>query len=630
MTPENATRTFPFTVRPGHLETLESYTRRTFEANGEPESLQRELMKHASSTSWQSVLSAKVGRNLDWLCAPSTVGLHEECAPCAASLSERWACLLCTHGERVQQHPHLDDFLCEQHHRWVGPGTDADAQCRVSTAQVAAHRKMRTLRRRGRLDLPLLLETLDALTRDLQRDAHDVFHAAVRVVAWATRRDTLRRLFDPAQPYAANFAWTSETLAAIAGQATPETARALWLRMWPAHIALQTAFRGYATYDTAHVHDFTLPEGIARWYPHPATLQSARDYLACAGLDQASAVARRSDEPTVANPVSRRTHCTKGHSYLEVLTSNTAGQTPCPRCTRAHVEVGVNDLASVAPSLACELHPTLNGELRADCIAGGSSKKVWWLCPHFHPYEATPANRTLNDSGCSVCLGRVIIVGVNDLWTTHPPLAAELHPSSRSSKRAHQLTSTDTIVRDWLCADGHEFRASVAQRVAGKKPCPDCERKRTRASRRNLAVTHPEISSTWRPELNEGREPHDYTKGSSLEVVWWCEEGSHPFTMRIEPRTRGCGCPYCASRLILPGFNDFATRHPQLAADWHRYLNRKNADEVMPGSNDEHHWRCKNGHVLRRSIPHRVASGGCVECPWHERVGNRRRAANAA
>ena len=64
---------------------------------------------------------------------------------------------------------------------------------------------------------------------------------------------------------------------------------------------------------------------------------------------------------------------------------------------------GFNDLATVNPSLAREWHPTLNGKLTAKQVTAGSSKKkVWWLCPRGHEYQATVANRS-NGTGCPIC-----------------------------------------------------------------------------------------------------------------------------------------------------------------------------------------------------------------------------------
>lgn len=637
MTPAALHRRFPFSVRPRHRETLDSFTRRTMAANGERETLPRALLKmaraHDPEVTWDSVLSTKVGRSLDLLDAPaghSLTGL-DDCVSCRSRVAERWACLLCSHGEHIQQRPHLEDLVCERHQRWVGPGSTPATQAPAAARDVAAHRRFQRLRRTRRLDLHLFFEVLTELESDLDQPRAEVFRHAVAIVEWVQRTDTTRRLFDPAASYAGTFAWLSEAMANIAAHPTPSAARAVWLHLWPAHLALKTAFRGYTGYRAGDAHDFTLPDDITTWYPRPTVEQSTRDYLVCTGDDNLSALARLagegSDGPTVSAPRTRTIHCTRGHLFIEVRTSDSdEDETPCPQCTGAHAIAGVNDLATVSPAIAAQLHPVLNGELTASDITARSHTVVWWECSEKkHPFRAMPFNRTVNDAGCAVCLNRVTLKGVNDLATTHPRIARELHPKTGYAKTATQLNAADPKTRDWLCPQEHPYRASVKARVRGKT-CPECKKRRTRTSGRSIVDTHPHLVSSWRPELNEGREPADYTKGSALEVVWFCEKSGHEhtFPMRLEARTRGCGCPYCAGRLILAGFNDFATTDPALVDDWHPWRNREYPNEVMRGSTDKHHWRCKDGHETEQSIPNRRLSGGCVECPWHERPGNKK------
>ena len=317
---------------------------------------------------WANVLATKTGRGLSRLSHPTTLGVHDECAPCTTQLTDRWACRLCTRGEEVQQHPHLESFLCERHARWTGPDTTVDTQHAVGVEQVVAHRRFRRLRRRGKLDMPLLLDVLKALTEDLDAVPSAVFHHAVTITAWTTRRDTLRRLLDPAESYAGTFDWLRLSLYALTQTETPQSARAIWLRLWPTHIALHSSFRGYAGYHAGHAHDLTLPPGMQGWYPRPTTLQTARDYFACTGDDQLSAFAKSG---------TRMATCRRGHEHLDVIvTTDKRDQTPCPTCTATHVEHGVNDLATVAPDIADQLHPTLNGDLKATGIAAASSHRV--------------------------------------------------------------------------------------------------------------------------------------------------------------------------------------------------------------------------------------------------------------
>lgn len=64
--------------------------------------------------------------------------------------------------------------------------------------------------------------------------------------------------------------------------------------------------------------------------------------------------------------------------------------------------LGKNDLSTTHPQLAKEWHPTLNGDLKPTQVTYGSGKKVWWLCPENHEYQATVLHRSSGTS-CSVC-----------------------------------------------------------------------------------------------------------------------------------------------------------------------------------------------------------------------------------
>lgn len=105
------------------------------------------------------------------------------------------------------------------------------------------------------------------------------------------------------------------------------------------------------------------------------------------------------------------------------------------------------------------------------------------------------------------------------------------------------------------------------------------------------------------------------TAGNSRKVWWRCEKG-HSWQATIASRTSGCGCPVCANRKILPGFNDLATTHPALAAEWHPI---KNGDltpqKISYGYDKKVWWRCTNGHEWQAAPKTRVRMGaGCPIC----------------
>lgn len=71
----------------------------------------------------------------------------------------------------------------------------------------------------------------------------------------------------------------------------------------------------------------------------------------------------------------------------------------CGVCAGKELLAGVTDLATVAPGLAAEWHPTKNGDLGPGDVLPQSNRKVWWLGLCGHEWEAKVANR-FRGSGC--------------------------------------------------------------------------------------------------------------------------------------------------------------------------------------------------------------------------------------
>ena len=72
---------------------------------------------------------------------------------------------------------------------------------------------------------------------------------------------------------------------------------------------------------------------------------------------------------------------------------------------RKRLVVGVNDLATVNPSLAAELADDLNEGLTARDLTECSGKKVKWRCEAGHIWMATVDSRSPGRN-CPYCAGR--------------------------------------------------------------------------------------------------------------------------------------------------------------------------------------------------------------------------------
>ena len=93
--------------------------------------------------------------------------------------------------------------------------------------------------------------------------------------------------------------------------------------------------------------------------------------------------------------------CAKGHEWVSTVNHRFAG-TGCPYCLGRTLQKGVNDLATINPTLANEWNYDRNGELLPNDVFPNSNRKVWWKCSKGHEWESTILNRNLGN-GCPIC-----------------------------------------------------------------------------------------------------------------------------------------------------------------------------------------------------------------------------------
>jgi hypothetical protein len=155
-----------------------------------------------------------------------------------------------------------------------------------------------------------------------------------------------------------------------------------------------------------------------------------------------------------------------GHEWVTSIAKRSREGTGCPVCSNQIVLAGFNDLQTTHPDLAAEamFDPTT--------ISVGSNKKMPWQCAAFgHEWKATVSDRSgLNETGCPICSNRKVLVGFNDLQTTHPDLAMEavFDPTT--------IVAGSNKKMPWKCAaQGHKWKAVVTSRSGtAKSGCPVC------------------------------------------------------------------------------------------------------------------------------------------------------------
>ena len=163
--------------------------------------------------------------------------------------------------------------------------------------------------------------------------------------------------------------------------------------------------------------------------------------------------------------------CEKGHEWDTAVHNRVKGS-GCPYCSGQKAWVGFNDLATTYPELAKEWHPTLNKGLTPQQITAGSGKKIWWQCEKGHEWDAAVHSR-VHGNGCPICSGRKILIGFNDLATTHPELAEEWHSVLNEGLTTQEVSAGSGKKVWWQCEKGHEWQATIVNR-AKVSGCPTC------------------------------------------------------------------------------------------------------------------------------------------------------------
>ncbi len=303
--------------------------------------------------------------------------------------------------------------------------------------------------------------------------------------------------------------------------------------------------------------------------------------------------------------------CSKGHEWVDTPNNRSNG-CGCPYCSGHQIQAGYNDLATIRPDLATQWHPTKNGDLMPTQIAVHSNKKVWWRCDKGHEWVDTPNDR--NDGcGCPYCSGHQIQAGYNDLATIRPDLAAQWHPTKNGDLMPTQIAVHSNKKVWWQCEKGHEWQTTVDKRSNGNN-CPICSGKQVLAGYNDLITVNPELAAQWHPVKNGKLRPSDVTVNSNKKVWWQCKLG-HEWQATIADRNSGRNCPFCSGHRVKVGFNDLATKRPDLAAQWHPSKNGDlTPDQVTVSSGKKVWWQCENGHEWQAAIYSRNAGNSCPQC----------------
>lgn len=179
----------------------------------------------------------------------------------------------------------------------------------------------------------------------------------------------------------------------------------------------------------------------------------------------------------------------------------------------------------------------------------------------------------------------------------------------------HDVTYAKNTKVYWKCDKGHSWEAIIYSRTGKNNTgCPYCSNKKVLVGYNDLATTNPELLKEWDYEKNKLITPYNITYGYKKKVFWKCGL-EHSWDATLTHRFRGDGCPYCSGHRVLEGFNDLASKKPELLKDWDYDKNNILPTEVSSKSGKRVHWKCSEcDYNWITSIAHRSNGSGCKKC----------------
>lgn len=204
-----------------------------------------------------------------------------------------------------------------------------------------------------------------------------------------------------------------------------------------------------------------------------------------------------------------------------------------------------------------------------------------------------------------------IILGKNDLFTSHPELREEWSSANEIDPETIGAWSSKQAL--WRCTEGedHEYQSAVHSKAKGGK-CVHCTMGKVLAGFNDLLTLEPQLAAEVSAE--SPTQATEVTLGSTVKLLWSCPDYGHQYWTGVNDKVRGRNCPYCAGKKVLLGFNDFATKRPDLVPQWHPD-NDFEPTELTVGSAKKVKWICPKdpSHVYESAV-YRRKNRGCPYC----------------
>ena len=304
-----------------------------------------------------------------------------------------------------------------------------------------------------------------------------------------------------------------------------------------------------------------------------------------------------------------------GYKWKAKISNRVHGRN-CPLCSNKVVVSGINDIATTHPDLAKEWHPTKNKPLEPTDVSYGQGKKVWWMCPQGHEYQATLLHRS-SGTNCPRCnSGRQTSFAEQAVYY----YVRQLYQDAISRFTADFLGRMELDIYIPSIKYAIEYDGIAWH---GKDKLEREQRKYAICKEHGIKLVRLKENPRWEPlsETSDSAflQENLYEEKNLQNGIQWV-------LSQIDFKHLGMQChdvDLKRDRIrVLESFkqaekvNSFAAQYPQLVSEWHPTKNGALSPYFFkPKSDTKVWWLCPNcGMEYQSTVGHRVDGTGCPKC----------------
>lgn len=263
----------------------------------------------------------------------------------------------------------------------------------------------------------------------------------------------------------------------------------------------------------------------------------------------------------------------------------------CPYCSKSRLRKGES---------FAELHPEHMDEYDPQNIIDpyntfpNCKDSAKWICRDcgYH-WNASFHLRHEGQGKCPICNRTLLIPDKNSFAAVYPDYSKYWADSNK--RKADEVFYNASGYYFWHCFDcGRDYQDTIHSIINNERGCSYCEKRLAIPGKTSLKAVYPTIANLLSPiDTHNTDLVFPNTKTS---FIWRCPNCNYDYNASAYEMINGYDCPYCNNRIVMPGYNSFGDKHPDLIAEMDEianYLLPKSPYDVFDTSNYKFWFNCK-------------------------------------